>query len=181
MGKVKEEMKDTGKVKEGMKERVKGKGEGRAWGRSEGGWILGKDGYFRADPKWVSENLDAEPSLDKGPTPVIDVPKSDIVKAVEGGVRAAPPTEKAKRGKTKGTKVSSQTTVYEKQAMSHDGQVGGLARARAAVENQGYGLFPVSFNTLYETSGDPEFTAAIDGLQQCQDGVTFKLKTTKTW
>ena len=185
MGKVKEEMKDTGKVKEEMKERGKGKvgvkGEGRAWGRSEGGWILGKDGYYRADPKWLSENEDAQPSLDKGPTPVIDVPKSDIVKAVEGGVTAAPPAEKAKRAKNKVTKVSSGATVYEKQAMSRDGQVGGLARATAALENHGYGLFPESFNTLYETSGDPVFTAAVDGLQQCHDGTTFKLNTTKSF
>ena len=40
---VKWEKKDSGKVKEGMKERGKGKvgmmGEERAWGRSEGGWI----------------------------------------------------------------------------------------------------------------------------------------------
>ena len=72
MGKVREE-KDMGKGKGGMK------GEGRAWGRSEGGWILGKDGFYRADPKWVSENPSVQPSLDKGPTPVIDVPKSDVV------------------------------------------------------------------------------------------------------
>ena len=170
MGKVKEE-KDMGKGKGGMK------GEGRAWGRSEGGWILGKDGFYRADPKWVSENPYVQPSLDKGPTPVIDVPKIDVV----GSVRAAPPTEKAKRAKKKVVKVSSGPTVYEKQAMSRDGQVGGLARTRAALEKDGFGLFPVSFNTLYKTSGDPVFTAAVDGLQQCNDGITFKLKTTKTF
>ena len=185
MGKVKEEMKDTGKVKEGMKDMGKGKvgvkGEGRAWGRSEGGWILGKDGRYRVDPKWVSENKDAQPSSDIWPTPVIDMPESDIVGAAFGSVRDAPPAEKAKRAKTKGTKVSTGTTVFEKLAMSHDGQVGGLARARAAMEAQGYGLFPVRFNTLYKTSGDPAFQAAIGGLQQCQDGTYFKLKTTKTF
>ena len=138
---------------------------------------MGKDGYYRADPKWVSENRDVQTSLDKGPTPVIVMPKSDVV----GSVRVAPPTEKAKRAKTKVAKVSSETTVYEKQAMSRDGQVGGLARARAALEKDGFGLFPVSFNTLYKTSGDPVFTAAVDGLQQCKDGTTFKLKTTKTF
>ena len=138
---------------------------------------MGKDSYYRADPEWANENQDIQPSLDKGPTPVIDVAKNDV-----GGVgRVDPAPAKAKKAKTKVAKVSSGTTIYEKQAMSRDGQVGGLARARAAVENQGYGLFPVSFNTLYETSGDPEFTAAIDGLQQCQDGITFKLKTTKTF
>ena len=83
MGKVKEEKKDSGKVKEGMKDRGKGKvgrkGEERAWGRSEGGWILGRDGYYSADPNWVSENPDAQPSLDKGPTQVIYMSKSDFV------------------------------------------------------------------------------------------------------
>ena len=169
MGKVKDE-KDMGKGEGGTK------GKGRAWGRSEGGWILGKDGFYRVDPKWVSENPSVQPSLDKGPTPVIDVPKSDVM----GSVRAAPATDKAKRAKKKVVKVSSETTLYEKQAMSRDGQVGGLARARAALEKDGYGLFPVSFNTLHQTSGDPVFTAAVDGLQQCNDGITFKLKTTKT-
>ena len=94
MGKVKEVMKDTGKVKKGMedslkvkeemtdrgKRKVGTKGEERACGRSEGGWILGRDGYYRADPKWVSENN--QPSLDKGPTPVIKMPKSDVVEGV---------------------------------------------------------------------------------------------------
>ena len=78
--------KDMGKVKEEMKDRGKGKGEGRAFGRSEGGWILGKDGFYRADPKWVSENQDVQPSLDKGPTQVIYMPKSDFVGSVVGEV-----------------------------------------------------------------------------------------------
>ena len=187
MGKVKEEKKDTGKVKEGMKERGKGKvgrkGEERAWGRSEGGWILGRDGHYRADPNWVSENPVAQPSLDKGPTQVIYMPKSDFVGSVVGGVvKDAPPTEKAKKAKTKWTKVSSGTTVYEKQAMASDGQVGGLARAQAALDKQGYGLFPASFNEEYQTSGDPVFTAAVEGLEQCKDdGKKYKLNKTKTF
>ena len=80
MGKVKEVMKDTGKVKKGMEgslkvkeemadrgKKVETKGKERAWGRSEGGWILGRDDKWRADPNWVSENPDAQPSLEKGP------------------------------------------------------------------------------------------------------------------
>ena len=78
--------------------------------------------------------------------------------------------------------MSSVTTVYEKQAMDSDGQVGGLARAQAALDKQGYGLFPKSFNEENNTSGDPVFTAAVDGLQQCKDDrKKYKLNTTKTF
>ena len=144
---------------------------------------MGRDGYHRADPNWVSENQDAQPSLDKGPTQVIYMPKSDFVGSVVGCVvRDAPPTEKVKKAKTKWTKVSSGTTVYEKQAMASDGQVGGLARAQAALDKQGYGLFPKSFNEEYKTSGDPVFTAAVEGLEQCKDdGTKYKLNKTKTF
>ena len=72
MGKKKEKNKDFGKVKEDKKEergkgKVGSKGEERVLGRTEGGWILGRDDKWRADPNWVSENPDAQPSLEKGP------------------------------------------------------------------------------------------------------------------
>ena len=120
-------------------------------------------------PQWDLDHNGGKVKADKGPTPVVAMPKGDV-RVVR---------EKVKRAKTKWTKVTYETNVYEKQAMVSEGQVGGLARAQAALEKQGYGLFPASFNTLYTTSGDP-FRAAVDGLQQ-MDATTYKLNTTKTF
>ena len=114
---------------------------------------------------------------DKGPTPVVAMPKGDVRGSVVGGVR-----EKVKRAKTKWTTVSSGSIAYEKQAVGSEGQVGGLARAQASLEKQGYGLFPKSFNEEYQTSGDPVFSAAVEGLERCnEDGTRYNLNKTKTF
>ena len=165
-----------GKVKQRGKMGEKGDSGGGIVGKSEGGWVLGKDGKYRVDPKWVGGSQCVQPSLDILPTPVIAVAKTDIVDA-----KAAPASPKVKKVKSKVTKVSSGSSkVYEKEAISRSGQVGGLARTRAKMENDGYGLFPVDFNTEYRTSGDSTFQAATEKLQQL-DNNTFKLHKTKAY
>ena len=55
--KVGSKMKEIGgkahKVKVKMKEKMSDKGRVTQKGRSEGGWILGKNGFYTADPKWT--------------------------------------------------------------------------------------------------------------------------------
>ena len=154
----------------------KGDSGGGIVGKSEGGWVLCNDGKYRVDPKWVGGSQCLKPSLDILPTPVIAVAKTDIVDA-----KAPPASPKVKKVKSKVTKVSSGSSkVYEKEAISRSGQVGGLARTRAKMENDGYGLFPVDFNTEYRTSGDPTFKTATEKLQQL-DNNTFKLHKTKAY
>ena len=115
-------------------------------GKSEGCWVLCNDGKYRVDPKWVGGSQCVQPSLDILPTPVIAVAKTDIVDA-----KAPPASPKVKKVKSKVTKVSSGSSkVYEKQVR----QVGGLARTRAKMENDGYGLLPVDFNTEYDEESD---------------------------
>ena len=47
--------------------------------------------------------------------------------------------------------------------------VGSFARTMAAVERDGFALFPESFNTTWRQSGDPAFNHARAGLQQAGD------------
>ena len=165
-----------GKVKQRGKMGEKGDSGGGIVGKSEGGWVLCKDGKYRVDPKWVGESQCVQPSLDILPTPVIAVAKTDIL-----DVKAASALTKVKNVKSKVKKVSSGSSkVCEKEAISRSSQVGGLARTRAKMENDGYGLFPVDFNTEYRTSGDSTFQAATEKLQQL-DNNTFKLHKTKTY
>ena len=162
-----------GKVKQRGKMGEKGDSGGGIVGKSEGGWVLCKDGKYRVDPKWVGGSQCVQPSLDILPTPVIAVAKTDIF-----DVKAAPASPKVKKVKSKVTKVSSGSSkVYEKQVR----QVGGLARTRAKMENDGYGLFPVDFNTEYRTSGDPTFKAATENLEPGKNKKMFKLHKTKTY
>ena len=165
-----------GKVKQRGKMGEKGDSGGGIVGKSEGGWVLCKDGKYRVDPKWVGGSQCVQPSLDILPTPVIAVAKTDIL-----DVKAASALTKVKNVKSKVKKVSSGSSkVCEKEAISRSSQVGGLARTRAKMENDGYGLFPVDFNTEYRTSGDSTFQAATEKLQQL-DNNTFKLHKTKTY
>ena len=136
-----------------------------------------KDGKYRVDPKWVGGSQCVQPSLDILPTPVIAVAKTDIL-----DIKAAPALTKVKNVKSKVKKVSSGSSkVCEKEAISRASQVGGLARTRAKMENDGDGRFPVDFNTEYRTSGDPTYQAATEKLQQLDNKNTFKLHKTKTY
>ena len=88
-----------GKVKE-VKDTVKS--EDSEMGRSEG-WILGKDGFHRADPKWVGDRSETQPpSNNCGPTLVKKLSKSDRA----GEVVDRPAPAKAKKAKNKAANAS---------------------------------------------------------------------------
>ena len=109
-----------GKVKE-VKDTVKS--EDSEMGRSEG-WILGKDGFHRADPKWVGDRSETQPpSNNCGPTLVKKLSKSDRA----GQVVDRPAPAKARKAKNKAAKASVGRSTYIKQAMTNVGQVGELA------------------------------------------------------
>ena len=161
-----------GKVKE-VKDTVKS--EDSEMGRSEG-WILGKDGFHRADPKWVSDRSETQPpSNNCGPTLVKKLSKSDRA----GEVVDRPPPAKARKAKNKAAKASVGRSTYIKQAMTNDGQVGELASTLASMKRDGFALFPQGFNAKYKTTGGIDSTTL--GLQVGGDGATFRLNTTKTY
>ena len=161
------------KVKEGKNT---GKSEERGMGRSQG-WILCKDGFHRADPKWVSDRSETQPpSNNYGPILVKKLSKSDKA----GEMLDRPAQAKPKKAKTKVAKASFGRSTYNTQAiMTNDGQVGGLARTLDAMKQDGFALFPQRFNAKYKTTGG--FDSTTLGLQEVGDGTTFKLNTTKTY
>ena len=161
-----------GKVKE-VKDTVKS--EDSEMGRSEG-WILGKDGFHRADPKWVGDRSETQPpSNNCGPTLVKKLSKSDRA----GQVVDRPAPAKARKAKNKAAKASVGRSTYIKQAMTNDGQVGELASTLASMKRDGFALFPQGFNAKYKTTGGIDSTTL--GLQVDGDGTTFRLNTTKTY
>ena len=161
-----------------------GKSEERGMGRSQG-WILCKDGFHRADPKWVSDRSETQPPPNNyGPTLVKKLSKSDKA----GEMLDRPAQAKPKKAKTKvakasfgrSTKASFGRSTYNTQAiMTNDGQVGGLARTLDAMKQDGFALFPQRFNAKYKTTGG--FDSTTLGLQEVGDGTTFMLNTTKTY
>ena len=161
-----------GKVKE-VKDTVKS--EDSEMGRSEG-WILGKDGFHRADPKWVGDRSETQPpSNNCGPTLVKKLSKSDRA----GQVVDRPAPAKARKAKNKAAKASVGRSTYIKQAMTNDGKVGELASTLASMKRDGFALFPQGFNAKYKTTGGIDSTTL--GLQVDGDGTTFRLNTTKTY
>ena len=161
-----------GKVKE-VKDTVKS--EDSDMGRSEG-WILGKDGFHRADPKWVGDRSETQPpSNNCGPTLVKKHSKSDRA----GQVVDRPAPAKARKAKNKAAKASVGRSTYIKQAMTNVGQVGELASTLASMKRDGFALFPQGFNAKYKTTGGIDSTTL--GLQVDGDGTTFRLNTTKTY
>ena len=161
-----------GKVKE-VKDTVKS--EDSEMGRSEG-WILGKDGFHRADPKWVGDRSETQPpSNNCGPTLVKKHSKSDRA----GQVVDRPAPAKARKAKNKAAKASVGRSTYIKQATTNDGQVGELASTLASMKRDGFALFPQGFNAKYKTTGGIDSTTL--GLQVDGDGTTFRLNTTKTY
>ena len=161
-----------GKVKE-VKDTVKS--EDSDMGRSEG-WILGKDGFHRADPKWVGDRSETQPpSNNCGPTLVKKLSKSDRA----GQVVDRPAPAKARKAKNKAAKASVGRSTYIKQATTNVGQVGELASTLASMKRDGFALFPQGFNAKYKTTGGIDSTTL--GLQVDGDGTTFRLNTTKTY
>ena len=161
-----------GKVKE-VKDTVNS--EDSDMGRSEG-WILGKDGFHRADPKWVGDRSETQPpSNNCGPTLVKKLSKSDRA----GQVVDRPAPAKARKAKNKAAKASVGRSTYIKQAMTNDGKVGELASTLASMKRDGFALFPQGFNAKYKTTGGIDSTTL--GLQVDGDGTTFRLNTTKTY
>ena len=161
-----------GKVKE-VKDTVNS--EDSDMGRSEG-WILGKDGFHRADPKWVGDRSETQPpSNNCGPTLVKKHSKSDRA----GQVVDRPAPAKARKAKNKAAKASVGRSTYIKQAMTNDGKVGELASTLASMKRDGFALFPQGFNAKYKTTGGIDSTTL--GLQVDGDGTTFRLNTTKTY
>ena len=161
-----------GKVKE-VKDTVKS--EDSDMGRSEG-WILGKDGFHRADPKWVGDRSETQPpSNNCGPTLVKKHSKSDRA----GQVVDRPAPAKARKAKNKAAKASVGRSTYIKQATTNVGQVGELASTLASMKRDGFALFPQGFNAKYKTTGGIDSTTL--GLQVDGDGTTFRLNTTKTY
>ena len=153
----------VGKVKE-VKDTVKSED----MGRSEG-WILGKDGFHRADPKWVGDRSETQPpSNNCGPTLVKKLPKSDRA----GQVVDRPAPAKARKAKNKAAKASVGRSTYIKQATTNVGQVGELASTLASMKRDGFALFPQGFNAKYKTTGGIDSTTL--GLQVGGDGTTFK-------
>ena len=160
----------VGKVKE-VKDTVKSED----MGRSEG-WILGKDGFHRADPKWVGDRSETQPpSNNCGPTLVKKHSKSDRA----GQVVDRPAPAKARKAKNKAAKASVGRSTYIKQATTNVGQVGELASTLASMKRDGFALFPQGFNAKYKTTGGIDSTTL--GLQVDGDGTTFRLNTTKTY
>ena len=161
-----------GKVKE-VKDTVNS--EDSDMGRSEG-WILGKDGFHRADPKWVGDRSETQPpSNNCGPTLVKKLSKSDRA----GQVVDRPAPAKARKAKNKAAKASVGRSTYIKQATTNVGQVGELASTLASMKRDGFALFPQGFNAKYKTTGGIDSTTL--GLQVDGDGTTFRLNTTKTY
>ena len=161
-----------GKVKE-VKDTVNS--EDSDMGRSEG-WILGKDGFHRADPKWVGDRSETQPpSNNCGPTLVKKHSKSDRA----GQVVDRPAPAKARKAKNKAAKASVGRSTYIKQATTNVGQVGELASTLASMKRDGFALFPQGFNAKYKTTGGIDSTTL--GLQVDGDGTTFRLNTTKTY
>ena len=161
-----------GKVKE-VKDTVKS--EDSDMGRSEG-WILGKDGFHRADPKWVGDRSETQPpSNNCGPTLVKKLSKSDRA----GQVVDRPAPAKARKAKNKAAKASVGRSTYIKQATTNVGLVGELASTLASMKRDGFALFPQGFNAKYKTTGGIDSTTL--GLQVDGDGTTFRLNTTKTY
>ena len=163
-------------LKKGKEGKNTGKSEERGMGRSQG-WILCKDGFHRADPKWVSDRSETQPpSNNYGPILVKKLSKSDKA----GEMLDRPAQAKPKKAKTKVAKASFGRSTYNTQAiMTNDGQVGGLARTLDAMKQDGFALFPQRFNTKYKTTGG--FDSTTLGLQEVGDGTTFNLNTTKTY
>merc|ERR1712012_428288 len=148
---------------------------GEYMGRSEG-WILGKDGFHRADPKWVGDRSETQPpSNNCGPTLVKKLSKSDRA----GQVVDRPAPAKARKAKNKAAKASVGRSTYIKQATTNVGQVGELASTLASMKRDGFALFPQGFNAKYKTTGGIDSTTL--GLQVDGDGTTFRLNTTKTY
>ena len=114
-------------------------------GRSEGGWIMGENGFHTADPRWVGEK-DAISST--GSNERVQQAKSVVIrcgtkaKVALGSTKVRKPKKKLPAMPTVGTGRGSRVD-------RGNSDVGGFARTMAAVERDGFALFPGSFNTTW--------------------------------
>ena len=152
---------DIKDVKDNVKMGYDMSGQGRATrkGRSECGWILGENGFHTADPKWVSDQ-DAFPSTKETVQQGKSVSLCGLeAKATLGSTKVRKPKKKLPAMPTLGSGNVSKS-------LSIGSGVGSFARTMAAVERDGFALFPESFNTTWRQSGDPAFKAARAGLSE---------------
>ena len=165
-------------VKDSVKVGYRMSGVGRVTkiGKSEGGWILGENGFYTADPKWVGQR---DTFTSTGSTERVEHGKSVSMCGLKandavGSTKVQKPKKKLVAmptfGSGCGTKIGSR-----------DCDVGSFARTVAAVERDGFALFPESFNTTWRQSGDPAFKDACAGLQEAGDANLFRLQNTKTY
>ena len=151
MGIDKKTVKDSIK----MGDKMSGKGRVSQKGRSEGGWILGENGFHTADPKWVGEK-DAFSST--GSKERVQQAKSVSMCGTEPKVALG--STKVRKPKKKLPAMSMSGSGSGSKVGGSDSDVGGFARTMAAVERDGFALFPESFNTTWRQSGDHVFTDA---------------------
>ena len=168
--------KKTAKDSIKMGDKMSGKGRVSQKGRSEGGWILGENGFHTADPKWVGE---------KGA--ISSTVSNERVQQAKSVVSSCGTEGKVALGSTKVRKPEKKLPAMPavgsgrgSKVGSGDSDTGGFARTMAAVERDGFALFPESFNTTWRQSGDHVFTDARAGLQHTGDPNLFRLQNTKT-
>ena len=171
-GNEKDAKRDTVK----MEYKMFSKGRVGLKGSSEGGWILGKNGYYTADPKWVGEKdaFSRTESIDS-------VQQAKSASSCGTEAKGALGSTKVRKPKKKLPAMPIVGTGRGSKVGSSDSDVGGFARTMAAVERDGFALFPESFNTTWRQSGDPAFTDARVGLQHTGDPNLFRLQNTKTY
>ena len=159
-----------------MEYELSGKGRVSLKGSSEGGWILGEKGYYTADPKWVGEKdaFSRTESIDS-------VQQAKSASSCGTEAKGAQGSKKVRKPKKKLPAMPIVGTGRGSKVGSSDSDTGGFARTMAAVERDGFALFPESFNTTWRQSGDPAFTKARAGLQHTGDPNLFKLQNTKTY
>ena len=167
------------KVKVKMKEKMSDKGRVTQKGRSEGGWILGKNGFYTADPKWTGGNdtFSGTVSLRS-----VEQPSKDSITLVDKVALGSTRVHKAKKKPT----LVTGTSVYcmRSKAERKDSDVGGFAKTIAAVERDGFALVPDSFPETWRQSGDPGLgVVARKGLEQVEasEPNLFWLHDTKTY
>ena len=169
---------DKKMVKDSIKmgDKMSGKGGVSQKGKSEGGWILGENGFHTADPKWVGEK-DAFSS--KGSKERVQQAKSVSMCGTEPKIALG--STKVRKSKKKLPAMSMGGSGSGSKVGGSDSDVGGFARTMAALERDGFALFPESFNTTWRQSGDPAFTDAKAGLQHTGVPNLFRLQNTKTY
>ena len=156
---------------------MSGKGRVIQNGMSEGGWILGENGFHTADPKWVGEKGAISST---GSNERVQQAKS-VVSSCRTEAKVALGSTKVRKPKKKLPAMPTLGSGNVSKSLSIGSGVGSFARTMAAVERDGFALFPESFNTTWRQSGDPAFNHARAGLQQAGDINLFRLQNTKTY